>query len=296
MSDTLGTIAVMRRSRMLIVVAALAVIGAGCDFPNILPPGAAPVRYRDAIFNTVAMTSDITYGSAVNLSGQTITLKLDVYAPPASDSVTSRPAIVWVHGGSFSGGDKTSPELVDESNTFAKKGFVNASIDYRLEPGGCSAGGVTAECITAIQEAEQDAQTAVRFLRTHAATYGIDPTRIAIGGSSAGAITALNVGYASSENPASKVRAAVSLSGANLLSNIGPGDAPALLFHGTSDPLVPYQWAVNTTNAAQAAHLQVYLETWPGAGHVPYVQFRTQILTQTQNFLWWEMDLQDAPH
>jgi para-nitrobenzyl esterase len=281
---------------MLIVVAALAVIGAGCDFPNILPPGAAPVRYRDAIFNTVAMTSDITYGSAVNLAGQTITLKLDVYAPPASDSVTSRPAIVWVHGGSFSGGDKTSPELVDESNTFAKKGFVNASIDYRLEPGGCSAGGVTAECITAIQEAEQDAQTAVRFLRTHAATYGIDPTRIAIGGSSAGAITALNVGYASSENPSSKVRAAVSLSGANLLSNIGPGDAPALLFHGTSDPLVPYQWAVNTTNAAQAAHLQVYLETWPGAGHVPYVQFRTQILTQTQNFLWWEMDLQDAPH
>jgi acetyl esterase/lipase len=295
-SDTLGNIAVMRRSRILIVVAALAVIGAGCDFPNILPPGAAPVRYRDDIFTTVAMTSDITYGSAVNISGQTITLKLDVYSPPASDAVTSRPAIVWVHGGSFSGGNKTSPELVDESNTFAKKGFVNASIDYRLESGGCSAGGVTQECITAIQEAEQDAQTAVRFLRTHAATYGIDPTRIAIGGSSAGAITALNVGYASSENPASKVRAAVSLSGANLLSNIGAGDAPALLFHGTSDPLVPYQWAVNTTNQAKAANLQVFLETWQGAGHVPYAQFRTQILTQTQNFLWWEMDLHDAAH
>jgi acetyl esterase/lipase len=232
----------------------------------------------------------------VNISGQTITLKLDVYSPPASDAVTSRPAIVWVHGGSFSGGNKTSPELVDESNTFAKKGFVNASIDYRLESGGCSAGGVTQECITAIQEAEQDAQTAVRFLRTHAATYGIDPTRIAIGGSSAGAITALNVGYASSENPASKVRAAVSLSGANLLSNIGAGDAPALLFHGTSDPLVPYQWAVNTTNQAKAANLQVFLETWQGAGHVPYAQFRTQILTQTQNFLWWEMDLHDAAH
>jgi acetyl esterase/lipase len=295
-SDTLGNIAVMRRSRILIVVAALAVIGAGCDFPNILPPGAAPVRYRDDIFTTVAMTSDITYGSAVNISGQTITLKLDVYSPPASDAVTSRPAIVWVHGGSFSGGNKTSPELVDESNTFAKEGFVNASIDYRLESGGCSAGGVTQECITAIQEAEQDAQTAVRFLRTHAATYGIDPTRIAIGGSSAGAITALNVGYASSENPASKVRAAVSLSGANLLSNIGAGDAPALLFHGTSDPLVPYQWAVNTTNQAKAANLQVFLETWQGAGHVPYAQFRTQILTQTQNFLWWEMDLHDAAH
>lgn len=281
---------------MLIVVAALAVIGAGCDFPNILPQGTAPVRYRDAIFTTVATTTDVTYGSAVNLSGQTVTLKLDTYSPPASDKVTSRPAIVWVHGGSFSSGNKTSPELVDESNTFAKKGFVNASIDYRLESGGCSAGGVTAECITAIKEAEQDAQTAVRFLRTHASAYGIDPTRIAIGGSSAGAITALNVGYASGENPASKVRAAVSLSGANLLSNIGAGDAPALLFHGTSDPLVPYQWAVNTTNQAKAAGLGVFLETWQGAGHVPYAQFRTQILTQTQNFLWWEMNLPHAAH
>ena len=36
--------------------------------------------------------------------------------------------------------------------------------------------------------------------------------------------------------------------------------------------------------------------TLPGAGHVPYVQFRDQILTQTTNFLWWEMDLQHASH
>jgi para-nitrobenzyl esterase len=173
---------------------------------------------------------------------------------------------------------------------------VNFSINYRLEPGGCSASNGTATCVQAIQEATQDAQTAVRFVRTHAATYGVDANRIAIGGSSAGAITALQVGYASSENPASKVRAAVSLSGAKLLGSIGAGDAPALLFHGTSDPLVPYQWAVNTANQAKAAGLDVFLETWQGAGHVPYAQFRTQILTQTQNFLWWEMDLQHAAH
>jgi acetyl esterase/lipase len=284
----------MRKSRLLLVVAALVVVGAGCDFPNILPQGAAPLRYRDAIFSTVAKTTDITYGTALNAESQSVTLQLDLYAPPAFDTVTERPAIVWVHGGSFSSGDKTSGELVDESNTFAEKGYVNASINYRLEPGGCSAGAPTAACITAIQEATQDAQTAVAFLRTHAATYGIDPKRIAIGGSSAGAITALQVGYASGENAATAVRAAVSLSGANLLSKIGPGDAPALLFHGTADPLVPYQWAVNTVNQATAAKLQVFLETWQGAGHVPYVQFRDQILTQTQNFLWWELDLQHA--
>jgi len=284
----------MRGRRSWFLIAALVVVGAACDFPNTAPPGTAPLRYRDQLFTTVVKTADITYGTATNLSNQVVTLKLDVYKPPSSDAITSRPAIVWVHGGGFSGGDKTSPELVDEANTFAKKGYVNASINYRLEPGGCSAGEPTTTCIGAIREAREDAQTAVRFLRTNAATYGIDPARIAIGGSSAGAITALEVGYSTSENPASAVRGAVSLSGARILSAIGPGDAPALLFHGTADPLVPYQWAVNTVNAAHAAHLDAFLETWQGAGHVPYLQFRSQILTQTTNFLWWEMDLRHA--
>jgi len=44
---------------------------------------------------------------------------------------------------------------------------VNASIDYRLEPQGCSAGNPTAECLSAIREATQDAQTAVQFVRTN---------------------------------------------------------------------------------------------------------------------------------
>jgi acetyl esterase/lipase len=286
----------MRRRRLLGVLAALAVVAAGCDYPNIIPQGPAPLRYRDPIFTTVVTTSGITYGTAVNASNQTVTLKLDLYRPPATDHITKRAVIVWVHGGGFSGGDKTSGEMVDEATHFAKEGYVNASINYRLEPPSCFKSNGTQTCIVAIREAREDAQTAVRFLRTHATTYGIDPTRIAIGGTSAGAITALEVGYATAEQPASAVRAAVSLSGADLLSPVGAGDAPALLFHGTSDDVVPYQWAVNTVNAAHAAHLDAFLESWQGAGHVPYTQFRTQILTQTRNFLWSEMDLRNADH
>ncbi len=262
-------------------------------FPYVPPPGAAPLRYRDLVFGSVATTSDLVYGSAVNNSGQTVTLTFDLYQP-VGDTVTARPAIVWVHGGSFSSGDKTSPELVDEANTFSKKGYVNASINYRLEPGGCAASTPTVTCVIAINEAFQDAQSAVRFFRTNAATYGIDDTRIAIGGSSAGAITALNVGFSTGEDPTAAVGAAVSLSGARLIGTPDANDAPSLLFHGTADPVVPYQWAVNTVNAATAAGLDSFLTSWAGAGHVPYLQHRTEILDQTTNFLWWEMDLANA--
>jgi poly(3-hydroxybutyrate) depolymerase len=261
--------------------------------PFIPPTGPAPLRYRDLVFSTASTTSNVIYGSATNNSGQTVTLRLDTYEP-TGDTVTERPAIVWVHGGSFCCGDKTSAEIVDEATTFAKKGYFNVSINYRLEPGGCSAGAPTATCIIAIQEALADAQTAVRFLRTNGAVYGIDETRIAIGGSSAGAITALNVGFASSEDPTAAVGGAVSLSGAHLLGVIDSGDAPSLLFHGTADTVVPYQWAVNTWNQALAAGLDSFLTSWTGAGHVPYAQHRTEILDQTTNFLYWELDLANA--
>src|SRR2546423_10997234 len=177
----------MRRSLFLAAVAVVALFAAACDYPLISPPGDAPLRYRDEVFSATTKTADITYGSAQNGSGQTVTLKLDEYAP-TGDTVASRPAIVWVHGGSFCCGDKTSPEIVDEATTFAKKGYVNFSINYRLEPGGCSAGGGgTPECLTAIVEARDDAQTAVRFVRANASTDKVDPKRIAIGGASAGA-------------------------------------------------------------------------------------------------------------
>jgi predicted esterase len=263
------------------------------NYPFITPPGAAPLRYRDLVFAAATKTADVTYGSAMNLSGQTITLRLDIYEP-TGDTITERPAIVWVHGGSFSSGDKSSPELVDEATVFSRKGYFNVSINYRLEPGGCSAGAPSGNCVAAIQEAMEDAQTAVRFLRTNEALYGIDESRIAIGGTSAGAITALNVGFDSIEDPTAAVGAAVSLSGSRILGTSDPGDAPSLLFHGTSDSVVPYQWAVTTYNQALAAGLDSYLTSWAGAGHVPYTAHRTEILDQTSNFLYWELDLTNA--
>lgn len=287
----------MRRHLVFPVLALLAIVVTGCNWPNIAPPGSGPLRYRDQLFSAATVTPNITYGSAVNLENQTVTLQMDMYQP-AGDSVGDRPAIVWVHGGSFCCGDKTEADIVDEATTFAEKGYVGVSINYRLESPGCT--GTASNCGAAITEAFQDAQTAVLFLRAHAAAYGIDPNRIAIAGTSAGGITALNVGYSSSEDPAAQVRAAVSLSGAYLgVSGVGAiskGDAPAMDFHCTTDPLVPYSLAQNTINAAQALGLDAFLESWDETCHAPYAEHRTQILTQTTNFLWWEMDLAGAAH
>jgi acetyl esterase/lipase len=282
---------VVTARRYWVWLAVVAVTASSCALAPV--PGAPPLRYRDAIFSSVTKTSDIVYGTANDRQGNPVTLKLDLYQP-TGDRVTKRPLIIWVHGGSFRAGNKTSPEIVDESNTFAKEGYVNASIDYRLSTSGCPP--VNQECINAIYDANADAQTAVRFLRSSAAKYHIDPTRIAIGGTSAGAITALHVGYrlaspgAVPPSAASNVLGAVSLSGASYLASEDKGDAPALLFHGTADPLVPYAQARSTVEGANAAGLEAYLVTWNGDGHVPYTKHRDQILDLTRNFLYRKLD------
>ncbi len=289
----------MRRVLISAVVVLTLATLAACD-PLATPTGPAPLRYRDPVFSTVTKTTGVTYGTAVDQSAQPVALKLDVYRP-TGDTVTSRPAIVWVHGGAFSSGDKSSGELVDQATQFALKGFVNVSINYRLAPGNCL-GVVSQVCVIAALQAREDAQTAVRFLRAQASTYGIDPTRIAIGGSSAGGITALAVGY-NSQNPgpgdhqghSSAVRAVQSLSGAVFnTAAIGAGDAPAVLFHGTADLIVPYALAQNTVTAATTAGLVAILRTFTGAGHVPYTANRTQILDETRNFFYSQMDLAHA--
>ena len=216
-----------RRRLAAVLLAALSVLATSCLTAR--PDGPAGLRYRDEVFAGVTKTSDIVYGQALSQTGVDTVLKLDLYEP-TGDVAPLRPAIVWVHGGSFKSGAKTSAELVDQATVLGRKGWVSASISYRLSAQGCTV--INAGCVESIIDATEDAQAAVRFLRAHAADYRIDPTRIAIGGSSAGAITAMNVGFravvpgnSGSPGYSSDVKAAVSLSGARLIGSCDPGDA-----------------------------------------------------------------------
>ena len=280
----------------LVALLAVGLIG-GCTVPE--PPGAAPLRYRDQVFNNVTVTSNLQYGSAPDAQGNPVPLMLDMYRP-TGDTQTSRPALVWVHGGSFTGGDKTNLVPVDVANTFAKLGYVVVSINYRLLGSNCIAN--PSGCTAAAIEAKRDAQAAVRWLRANAATYGIDPTRIGVGGESAGAITATLVGLLSEDvgtsgNPGwpSTVGGFVSVSGGVPTASVAsPGDAPGLFFHGTADNIVPEAWSVNTAIAMLNAGVPAFLEVQDGAGHVPWAQYRTLYLQQADWFLYHSLDLAHA--
>jgi len=262
------------------LVALVAMLAQGCAFNQIAIPGVGPTRYRDQLYS-VTVTHGVVYGPSP--------LVADVYSP-TGDSSTHRPAIIWVHGGSFAGLDRNAEEIVDEANVFASKGYVSVAIDYRLGSKVCTWDTLMAECRDEVVNAMQDAQTAVRWLRANAATYGVDPGRIAIAGTSAGGMTAMNVGF-NSDDPSSTVQAAVSLSGGLLLGDAGPGDAPALLFHNDPDGLVPYAWSLWTKNLAAGAGLTAELVTFGEPGHVSWAAHRGDVIADTTNFLFWMLKL-----
>ena len=287
----------MRRP-LLLVLAAISLL-AGCSLPP--PDGDAPLRYRDQVFPTVSVTRDLTYGSAPDAQGNAVALKLDLYEP-SGDPVAQRPALVWVHGGGFTAGSKSSGAAI--STYYARMGYVAVSIDYRLlSPTGCGGNpDPTPVCEAAALGAQHDAQAAVRWLRRHAATYRVDPDRIAMGGGSAGAVTSLLAAWRSEDpgtsgNPgfSSAIRGAVSVSGGIPTDEyIGAGDAAVLFIHGTADQTVPYNWAVSNAARMFNLGLPVVLESLDGAGHGLAGPYRDLIQQQSSYFLYGMLDLARA--
>ncbi len=263
-------------------------------------------RYWDPVFSTVTITSNVYYGSNVNISGTTQTLDMDIYEP-AGDTVQMRPLLVLAHGGSFIFGSKTDQDVVTLCTRFAKMGYVCASINYRL---GMGFPIDTVHAGKAVVRAVQDMKAAIRYFRMDASatnSYHIHPDYIFAGGSSAGAFTALHLAYMdSAEVPAyfnvasmggiegtsgnpgysSSVLGVINLCGALGDSAwINTGDIPFVSMHGTADATVPYGSAVisvltvpllvvdgSSSLKLQADNVGVNnpFHTWYGAPHVPY--------------------------
>lgn len=97
--------------------------------------------------------------------------KLDLYLPATGDGPF--PLVVWIHGGAFSGGNK-SLAANSAARQLTSRGFAIASLEYRL----------SGEAI--FPAAVLDIKAAIRHLRANAATYRIAPNKIGAWGSSAG--------------------------------------------------------------------------------------------------------------
>ena len=157
----------------------------------------------------------------------------------------------------------------------AQRGYVAASINYRLSVTPVVAPVDNDLERQEINDARADMQTAVRWVRANASQLKIDPDRIAVAGSSAGAVTALGAalnyndpGIGENESYSSAVCTAVVISGANDPLIADPGDAGAIFHHGADDGIVPYDLAVQTRDAMIANGLAVQWNEYAGEGHL----------------------------
>lgn len=158
---------------------------------------------NDDRFSNVAFFSESQISSQLNVpfanvtdwQGNNETLKLDVYYPTlAIDTLPLRPFILMVHGGGLVSGNKSKYTRVCKE--FAKRGFVAATINYRLGLD-CSSDSISEE--KAKYRAQQDVNAAMRFVIESASALRVDTSWIFIGGGSAGSVAALGVVYMSQE-------------------------------------------------------------------------------------------------
>jgi len=125
-------------------------------------------------------------------------LKIDVYQP-GNDSDFERATIIYVHGGGFSSGQRDSEKIQQFCNNLAGYGYVVASISYRLtrkdKPGAFGCNCPAEEKLNTFISAIQDVQDATFFLIQNREQFGIDPQKIILSGSSAGAEAVLKAAY-----------------------------------------------------------------------------------------------------
>ena len=121
--------------------------------------------------NVLTLKTDASYESAFPNG------KLDLYSARSGEPL---PLIVYAHGGYYVGGDKSG--LAEYCRTLASYGYVVANLNYELAPDG--------QYPTQLLQVNE----AISFLLKHADDFGIDPSRVFIGGDSAGGHLASQMG------------------------------------------------------------------------------------------------------
>lgn len=251
-------------------------------------PGLASAAYAAAPTDAPSALRPVFRLSDIPFLGPDRKEKLDLYYPPG-DFRADRPAVVFIHGGGFTGGDKAEYRSASVSADLCRAGYVVISCNYVLGPK--SAPGVWPRNIA-------DCREAVRWVRGHAKELGVHPERIAVAGGSAGGYLALMVGLSDDRtgpggDPSAKVSAAVSavidfygvtdfskhgkgaVPGADAdaehrlvpANNVDAKDPPVLVLHGTADTTVDLAQSESIVAALRGAKVSHEFIVVSGAPH-----------------------------
>lgn len=208
----------------------------------------------------------------------------DLYLPAKTIRGNKLPLFLFIHGGGFSGGDKS---LKMFCVAVAKNGCAVVSINYRLTmkyhtaPGASCASNMSKGLPVdgkfhpllekAVSNASDDAAMALRYLSLEANKYHLDMQNIVLCGGSAGAMTALNLAYISkAKRP--PIKAVVDLWGGLENSDLIPPDAPPVLtLHGDKDEVINIAYAFALQRKMQEiGSKKSSLIILKGIGHAQY--------------------------
>lgn len=206
----------MKRTRLFMAGVLLMAAANGAAMAQTGLPGyadGAEVMSVDVTRGQIDTIGGVIY-SQVKATRSVRQLRMTVLVPRTNDL---KPAIVYFPGGGFISAEYE--KFTEMRMALAQAGFVVAAAEYRVVP----------DQFPALVE---DGKAAVRYLREHAAEYGIDPARIGVIGDSAGGYVAQMLGTTNGEktfdtgqflDKSSDVQAAVTLYGISDLRSIGEG-------------------------------------------------------------------------
>ncbi|MEO6005123.1 MAG: alpha/beta hydrolase [Opitutus sp.] len=210
-------------------------------------------------------------------------LRLFVIKPSGWKAGEKRAALVFFFGGGWTTGTPSSS--IFWARFAADHGLVGIAPDYRTK----------GRANTSPLAAVADSRAAVHWVESHASELGIDPSRVIVGGNSAGghvalwtAISAPPPGSSASESPAVKPAALILFSsvsdttpetgytpkrfGEDALAlspvhQLDPTMPPVLAFHGDADPVVPLRQAIALRDQLISSGNSCELHIVPGGGH-----------------------------
>jgi acetyl esterase/lipase len=245
----------------------------------------AALLYIDQIYS-VTRTRDVVYGTGATSSGS-MQLLMDVWQPTDKGTGAvqpNRPAIVIQDGGAWSTADKDNSRVTDLARYMAQRGFTVFTTDYRqVNDSPVVGSGPWNQNLSidfplniypganVIKSGVQDFATAISYVRANAASYGIDPNRIAAAGGSAGAVNAMYLQYnmRTAHDQTFQAQAVVSLVGTmygnyDLVRGPQSEHPPLFLLNGISDLLIPYSPDVspNLHNELETRGGGLYYEQW----------------------------------